>query len=179
MSDDVDRLRQGLHDVARRAKDLPWAKERRWRPGTHVRWEGELATVDLHDLSVRLGLAAVDVVETLGPDLATGAVRIVTGRGNHTGGRSVLKDGVVKELRAASSAAGWGLRQPTAGSLVVVFDASRAPAAASGQLGGLFWGFALILGGAILLIAPWMRVVALVAAAAWAARWLTRRIRRP
>ena len=73
----------------------------------------------------------------------------VTGAGRHTGGRSTLKDAVAAELQRLASTNGWAVRSRGRARFLLIWDMNRAPAAASGELGGLFWGFVLLLLGGI------------------------------
>ncbi len=84
--------------------------------------EGETPVVDLHDLSLRLGVAVVDTLEVLGPELQCGEIRLITGRGRHTGGVSRLRDAVFGALRDVAGRKGWEVRQDGPGRLHLVLD---------------------------------------------------------
>ncbi len=145
---DLERLRGALQDVEKRAASLPWAHERQWRAQTHVGKAGNAVLVDLHDLSVKLGLAVVEVVARLGPGLDTGAVVFVTGRGRHVGGHSVLRDAVTRRLGELGTQKGWSVRPAGPGRVRLVID----PAAASDGMGWFFWAFVILLIAAIVLV---------------------------
>ena len=125
--------------MEKRAKDLPWAKERHWQVESHVWIEHEVPTIDCHDLSLRLGLAAVDAMAELGPELESGAVRFITGRGRHTAGRSTLKEAVRGALFELASERQWQVRPSGAARFLLIIDPKKAPASATGKLGPLFW----------------------------------------
>jgi hypothetical protein len=108
-----------LTAVERDAASLPWARERRWTARTHVRIEGPWLLVDLHDLSVALAIRVLDALETA--DVP--AFRLVTGSGRHTGGRSKLRDAVIREARSR----GWSVTPLGPARLEVVRDARRSP----------------------------------------------------
>jgi hypothetical protein len=158
MSDDLTRLRTVLAPIAERARDLPWSDKRPWKPHTHVWLEGSLPVVDLHDLSVKLGRDAVRIVAET-PELEAGAAALVTGRGNHTGGRSRLRDAVAGTLGALRQEQGLQSRPSGPGRFVLVLDEERY-VAQSGGLGVWGWLLVALLGAA--LYATWPPL-----AAAW------------
>ena len=123
LSDDVTTLRALLTDVTEGARTLPWARQRPWRPETHVGYEGEIPTLDLHDLNVRWGLAAVAVLDDA--ELSCGEVRVITGRGRHTGGVSKLRQAVSGKLVAVAERRGWRVYPEGPGALRVVIDPTR------------------------------------------------------
>ena len=90
-------LRDELASVEFAAEDLPWAFEgRRWRTANSVRYEDDrVLAVDLHGLSVRLADEVIDAVCRVS---AGQRVRLVHGRGHHSGGQSVLRDHVRREV---------------------------------------------------------------------------------
>lgn len=96
LDDDLLGLQRALASIEARAVDLPWARERPWRARTHLDVADGRVALDLHDLSVRLALDALGLALAL--ELGTGALVLITGRGNHTGGRSTLRDAVLAEL---------------------------------------------------------------------------------
>jgi hypothetical protein len=118
--------------VEERARTLDWAAERPWTRRTHLGASDGLPLIDLHDLSVRLALDAVNAALAL--DLGTGGLVLVTGRGRHGGGRSPLRDAVQQAL----SARGLQVAPRGPGRLEVVVSPDRAKGARPG-LGLLFW----------------------------------------
>jgi hypothetical protein len=133
--DDIQRLRNALGTVEQEAKALPWANDRGWRAASHVWIEHGAPTIDLHDLNVKLANQAVDAVIDVAPSCDSGGFVFVTGRGRHSlGGRSDLSDSVASTLDRHARAAGWAWHPSRAGRLVLVTDARRAPAIATGAL---------------------------------------------
>ena len=131
---------------------MPWAKERRWCTTSHVGHQGKRPVIDLHDLSVRLALDVVAILEAEASSLESGCVILITGRGRHTGGRSVLRDAVLARLAKNETTLGWRTVPEGPGRVRIEMDDARARASAPG-LGALFWGFIALLVGAILAIA--------------------------
>lgn len=170
---DLQRLAEALRPVERGARGLAWNKERPWKPETHLWVERGLVVLDLHDLSVRLALDALDAVVEQAEALDGGAVALVTGRGRHSvDGRSRLRDAVGEALAEVAEQRGWAVRAPRAGRYVLVIDPDRAPRAATGALGPVFWlGVAVFVGLAVV-AAPEVGVpLALAALVLW---WLGR-----
>lgn len=175
---DLDRLRGTLAPLEELAAELPWAQERPWRVASHVRPEGDLIQVDLHDLNARCARRAVRLVEQAIPELHTGAVGFITGVGSHSIGPGVLTDVVARELRKLAPRHGWTYQPNGRGALVLIWDRSRAPAIASGQLPPLFWLVAAVLLAAVAVIAPITVVPMAAVALVLLIRWLIRRARR-
>ncbi|MCB9761429.1 MAG: hypothetical protein H6739_16420 [Alphaproteobacteria bacterium] len=169
---DLDAVQHQLAPLADAARSLSWNRERPWRPESHVWSESGLVVVDLHDLSVRLGVEAVERAAALAPELA--AVVFVTGRGRHSvEGRSRLNDGVTEAVEALCAARGWAWRVPRPGRVLLIADPARAPRAATGALGPLFWLGALGFAGLAALASPLLGgLIALAVVAAW---WADRR----
>ncbi|MFT4624860.1 MAG: hypothetical protein ACI8PZ_003523 [Myxococcota bacterium] len=116
-------LKERLEGVAARARTLPWADRRPWRPQTHVGWDGDTPALDLHDLNVKLALEAVRVLgdaELDGPE-----VWVITGRGKHTGGVSRLRQAVGGKLRSVGAERGWRVYADSPGRIRVVLDPGR------------------------------------------------------
>ena len=144
MSDELTRVREALRPIAERARTLSWAKERPWAPESHVWMEHGAPTVDLHDLSVKLGCEAVEIAARLAPTGATGAVLFIVGRGKHSvDGESQLAASVAEALAKLEAAHGWSYRPQSRGRLVLLTDEARAPSALSGRLGVGFWAAAV------------------------------------
>jgi hypothetical protein len=146
---DLLRLRGELEPLEQEAAELPWAHERPWRVASHVRREGDLLQVDLHDLNARCARRAVGLVAQAATDLDSGAVGFITGVGSHSIGPGVLGDVVMRELRAIAPRHGWSYQPNGRGAFVLVTDPSRAPAIASGKLPPLFWLVAAVLAAAV------------------------------
>ncbi|MBN2800198.1 MAG: hypothetical protein JXX28_13750 [Deltaproteobacteria bacterium] len=144
MSAEPRALRRALLPIEQRAAELPWAHERRWRAQTHAWVEGGVTVLDLHDLSVKLGLEAVDLALTV--EHAAGGLTLITGRGKHSGGRSPLREAVLTHL-AEQGVPHYAARP---GRVEVVWD-EGARSRARGGLGCLFWltVAALIAGAAL------------------------------
>lgn len=137
--DDVGRLRRALDPLEADARRQRWDAERPWRTTTHVRREGELVVVDLHDLKVALARRAVHAA--FDTELAEGAVVFVTGRGRHTAGpSSPLRQSVVGTLqKACGTTEGWSYRLVGPGRVAWIHDRRRAPAQLVGGGGGWLW----------------------------------------
>lgn len=133
--DDVSRLREALAPVERSARQLPWAKQRPWKVSTHVGYDAEVPTIDLHDLGARTADLALDQVLAMAHELDAGAVCFVTGRGRHSMGEPVLPGLVNDRLSRAAHEAGWQVTRPRAGRFTLILDGKRAPASATGALG--------------------------------------------
>lgn len=142
--DDLEQIRERLAGVERNARGQAWAAERPWLASTHVGWEGDLLVVDLHDLGAGLAKQAVKAVMEAAPELRTGAVCFVTGRGRQRIGGGVLGKVVPAALaQACGEQVGWRFRPHGGTRWVLITDPARAPAAARGDLG---WGFVLWIG---------------------------------
>ena len=142
-------LTERLGPIEEAAKGMPWAKERCWTTSTHLWRERGLLTVDLHDLSVALAVRVAEAIEEGGRHGDLVAVKLITGRGRHNPeGRSPLRAAVAEYL-ARSCENGLGRFRPAGpGGLIWVFDPGRAPRAATGGLGWLFWLAAGLFGAA-------------------------------
>lgn len=138
----TEALWDALGDVEQRSRDLPWAKTQPWRRETHLWVEADLPVVDLHDLSVRLAVRAVDAVTEVSLDV--GAVVFITGRGNHSGGVSRLRRAVLQRLQEQR----FPVQIEGPGRLWQVRDRSKI---ASRPMGLLFWLMVGLLGLGILL----------------------------
>ena len=134
---DVARLRRLLGPLEAQAKEQRWDRERPWRVATHVRQEGDLTVVDLHDLKVTHAKRALR--QTLEAHLDDGAVVFVTGRGRHSlGPGSALKratHGVLQ--KAGADHPDWSYRIVSPGRVAWIYDRARAPSQLTG--GGMGW----------------------------------------
>jgi hypothetical protein len=171
--DDVGRLRAALEAVEQEAKTLPWANDRRWSVATHLWTEHDAPTIDLHDLNVKLAVAAVEAIVDVAPSCASGGLVLVTGRGTHSlGGRSDLHDAVASALDRHCRSNGWQWRAGRAGRLVLVTDEARAPAILTGTLPWpLVAGALVFLGLALWYATPAGIVLTGLALLAW---WVSR-----
>lgn len=132
---DVRVLQSALLPVQDRARTLPWHKERAWTVDSHVFVDKQVPTIDLHDLSIKLGVLTVELLTQASGDLQCGAVTLITGRGRHSvDGRSRLREAVGEELAQACDDHGWSMRQGSPGRWILVLDDAAAPARASGRL---------------------------------------------
>ncbi len=121
------------------ARSLEWNDKRPWTQQSHTWTEQGVPFVDLHDLSIRLAVEAVDIAAEM--DLPS--VGFITGRGRHTiDGRSRLRDAVHERLTELCEEEGWSYRILGPGRCVLVKDPSRAPTYATGALP---WWIKLIL----------------------------------
>ncbi len=143
MADDIDRLRRELAPVAEGARELHWADKRPWTPETHVFWESSVPTIDLHDLNAKLAKMAVNLSIETEPE--AGAIFYITGRGRHSLGPGVLGGVVKSELKKACKGKSWSFRPSGPARYVLITDRNKAPGAATGALGPLFWLFAALL----------------------------------
>lgn len=109
------------------ARTLRWADERPWTVRTHLRVEDGVVVLDLHDLNARLAKQALDALIPLAETAESGAVVVVTGRGLHSRGGSVLPQLAHKRLLAAARHRGWRVTIPRAGRIALVADESRIP----------------------------------------------------
>lgn len=164
---DVARLREALAGIEDDARSLQWNAERPWQPDTHVWEEGYVAVVDLHDLSIKLALEAVEQAAEV--ELGGGAVHFVTGRGRHSiDGRSRLREAVVEALLELSDAHHWGIREPQPGRVTLIKNADMAPTSATGGLDWWVWAISAGFLGLAVVFAPIVGIpLALVAFAAW------------
>lgn len=147
---DIERLCEALTDVQRDAAKLPWAKERAWVAVNQVGLVEGVPTVDLHGLSISLGVRTTSAALDLLPDLDAAAVQLITGRGRHTGGISRLKDTVNQHVVTAARENGWTVSPRGPGRILVVADASKAPSAATGRLPLGFWFVVLLIVGTLI-----------------------------
>ncbi len=129
------------------ARTLSWNAERPWKVDSHTWNDLGVPFVDLHDLSIKLALQAVDIaIEQELP-----AVAFVTGRGRHTiDGRSRLRDAVHEHLAGLCAERGWSWRILGPGRCVVVLDPARASSYATGALP--WWTKLLIAAFAVLAV---------------------------
>ena len=141
MADPLPRLRAAVSAQAAAAASLPWAATRRWRPETHLAINDGQPVVDLHDLSVALGVEVVERLITASAAEGFGSMLLITGRGKHNADqRSPLREAViaaVDELRKERP--GLTLRAAGPGRIVLVWDSARAADMAVGRLGWAFW----------------------------------------
>jgi hypothetical protein len=134
---DTRHLQHQLERVERDARRLSWAAERPWSPSTHIWAEGLLPVVDLHDLSVRLAIEAVERVLDTHASLQCGAVSFITGVGRHSTGDARLPPavgGFLAKACAAHAADGWSFRSDGPGRFVLITDPERAPAGVQSSL---------------------------------------------
>jgi hypothetical protein len=149
LAKDLQQLREALASLEDEARELPWAAERPWRTATHLRPEGDLIQVDLHDLNARCARRAVRLVAARAAELDTGAVGFITGVGSHSIGPGVLTEVVGRELRRIAPPQGWRYQPNGKGALILIWDPQRAPAVASDRLPPLFWLVAAVFGAAV------------------------------
>ena len=147
LDNDLSALVKALAPVKTQAARLPWAKERRWTPKTHLGRANGLPVIDLHDLSVRLALEVIAIAQGL--SLSTGGYILITGRGRHTGGHSKLRKAVLADLEERVDAEGLTFKPLDPGRIEVVCSAERVKSARPG-MGLLFWLFVALLIAGIL-----------------------------
>jgi hypothetical protein len=141
--DEVARLRQALRPLEAEARQQRWDRERPWRVASHVRAEGGVPLIDLHDLKTAHAKTAVRAVI----ELELPAVVFVTGRGRHSlASHSAVKQATHGLLRKACTErpqARYRIVSP--GRVAYIADPSRAPAQLVGGGGGWLWlWFALL-----------------------------------
>ena len=113
------------------ARTLQWNDERPWRVQSHTWTDKGVPFVDLHDLSIRLALDAVDI----GVELKLPCIGFITGRGRHTiDGHSRLREAVHGHLNELAIENAWSWRVLSPGRCVLVLDPSRSPTYATGAL---------------------------------------------
>ncbi len=121
-TDDHQRLVAALAPIEHGARGLTWAAQRPWATATHVWQEGGTPVVDLHDLSVALGVSACRAVLAAGLDAPV--VIFVTGRGRRSGGVAPLSRAVLGVLDAAAEGTSWRVVS-LPGRVKLVFDPAR------------------------------------------------------
>ena len=133
--------------------------------------------VDLHDLNVKLALAAVDAVGSIAEMLDAGAVGFVTGRGHHSVVAPAMADAVRSRLGKIARRSGWSLGLARAGRFVLIVDPRRAPPAATGGINGFLWAFGALFGLAAGYAWPPLGVVIGLIVLAWGVRAVLARLR--
>ena len=123
-SSDLQSIRQSLVAVEYKAQSLHWAAERPWTAQTHVWVDGGVVTIDLHDLNAALTKAVLRSVVECVPDLASGGLLFVTGRGRHSIGVPVLRQVMVGGLGRLERDRGWRYRDVGSGRVLLVVDES-------------------------------------------------------
>ena len=146
---DFQTATHALQETQERAQSLPWANESSWRCEGRLGESGADLLVDLHGLSVPLGVRAVQAIAEIAPSLDCGAVVFVTGSGNHTGGISRLRNAVLHLTQEIADDHNWRAHSEGPARVRLVFNEARV--AAEGY-GVLFWMFTLFFGGAVLAI---------------------------
>lgn len=141
MADPLPRLRAAVSAQADAAAALPWASTRRWRPETHLALADGQPVVDLHDLSVGLGVEVVERLIVASAAEGFGSMLLITGRGKHNADqRSPLREAVIAAVEAQrAQRPELTLRAAGPGRLVLVWDSARAADVAVGRLGWAFW----------------------------------------
>jgi hypothetical protein len=136
-SSDIERLQALLSEIEKPASQLRWARENpaaAWKVQSHTTVERGVVTIDLHDLGQNLARRVLRICEEAGPDLESGAVRFVTGRGNHSATGPVLRQVVGDALVKQCKRHGWGMHAEGGARFILIIDAERAPASATGSL---------------------------------------------
>ena len=139
MSGGARALDDALMPVEDAARRQGWDGERPWRRRSHVWWEGDVLTIDLHDLKARNAGRAVEAVLSVADQLDAPAVAFIVGRGRHSLGKGVLPEVVGQKLAAACGPHPVWTARPIAGRWMLALDPARAPAVATGRLGWVFW----------------------------------------
>ncbi|MEC7945978.1 MAG: Smr/MutS family protein [Myxococcota bacterium] len=129
LTGDVSRLRSALAVVEDGARAQVWDERRPWRVRTHIGVEHGRPSVDLHDLKARNARLALDCLVAVAPQLESGSVLVVTGRGTHSLGPPVLQRMTGERLAAvAARTEGWALHPHGSGAWVLSTQPSAAPA---------------------------------------------------
>lgn len=146
---DLATLARSLQRIERDARKLAWSDERPWRVESHVWSEDGFPVVDLHDLSVKLGMRCVNQVLKNPP--STGAICFITGVGRHSVTTPQLPQAVQGKLASAQADhPQWMVRMGGPGRIVLVTDPEQAPHAALSSLPkGFWWLVAFIVAGVI------------------------------
>ena len=134
---DIERIRALLLEIEKPAAELRWAREnpaRAWKVQTHTSVERGVVTVDLHDLGQKLARRVLTICEGAAEDIQAGAVRYVTGRGNHSATGPVLRKVVGDALVAQCKRNGWSMHPQGGARFILIVDPDKAPAAARGAL---------------------------------------------
>ena len=158
---DIEKLRTLLAEIEKPASLLQWAREnpnRAWTVKTHTAIERGVVTVDLHDLGQKLSRRILSICEKAGPELHTGAVRFVTGRGRNSVTGPVLREVVGNALLAQCKRHGWNMHAEGGARFILIIDSDKAPKSATGAL-----EWPILAGGAAFLaltlfLAPWLGV---------------------
>ena len=130
---DLVLIRDQLWEVESKAKRLSWAKDRPWKPSTHVWIEEDLTIIDLHDLSVKLALSVVRTTCRFSKKLQSSAICFVTGAGNKSVTGAKIRPAVITELEHKCSDKDWEFFPHGLGRIVLIFDRENAPKSLSGK----------------------------------------------
>ncbi|MBT4059819.1 MAG: hypothetical protein HOE69_05885 [Euryarchaeota archaeon] len=103
--DKVAFLRKLLASLEPHGASLPWSTQKPWRTSTHIRKERGTLTLDLHDMDLAGSRRILDLVIENRPMI--GRLRIVTGRGNNSKGRPVIRPMVSERLDNVARALDW------------------------------------------------------------------------
>ena len=136
---DIDFLQSQLTQIAVEARKLPWYKERPWSTDSHVWREKGVPIIDLHDLNTRLARKVIKATGRKVGELETGCLCYVTGVGSHSMGDSPIAKMATGILSDIASHNKWGFHPLGPGRLVIISDPEKAPDAATGKLGRIWW----------------------------------------
>jgi len=134
---DIETIRALLEEIEKPARQLQWARDnpkRAWTVKTHTAIERGVVTIDLHDLGQKLSRRILSICERSGPELHTGAVRFVTGRGRNSVTGPVLREVVGNALLAQCKRHGWNMHAEGGARFILIIDAKKAPKSARGAL---------------------------------------------
>jgi len=110
--------------------------------------------VDLHDLNTKIARNCVKSILEQHESIETGAVCFITGVGKNSNKQPAMRSMVLKLLHKQAKKKGWEVQLQGMGRIIIIFDATKAPASATGQLPKVFWVaaavFILLLLGSLL-----------------------------
>ncbi len=143
--DDVERIREALAGVQTSSRERRRPGSTPWLVKTHVGWVRQVPTIDLSLLGgARLARRLVREVQRLTGDLDTGAVAFITGSGS-AGPHSAVGTAVREELtKICGEREAWTFVATSHTQYTFIYDATRAPIAATNELGTLYY---LLAGG--------------------------------
>ena len=150
MTGAIDKMKDELWDMERKAAALPWANLRKWTFATHVWEEQEMLVVDLHDLNVKLAKQVLKKTCQLASQMDYGCICFVTGQGNKSEGKPKIRPMAIEIVGEISEKKGWRISSGTQGRLSIILDEDRAPASVTSKLSktvvlGMYIFFGLIL----------------------------------
>jgi len=130
----MEKLRDELWEMERKAERMPWANQRKWTFSTHLWEEPEMLVVDLHDLNVKLAKETIRKILRMAPSLGYACICFVTGQGNKSDGKEKIRPMAIDVAGEISQQKGWRISSGTQGRLSVILNEDRAPAVVTSKL---------------------------------------------